>query len=82
MDKPKDNSKEDEADSPPQKKVKLESSAPGTPSTGRTSRATAGTSSGSDSGGAVAKSTDGLPNTTATPNCNSIPSSKVRSHVF
>ena len=38
VDKPKD-SKDDEADSPPQKKVKLDGSAPGTPSAGDTPRA-------------------------------------------
>ena len=72
VDKPKD-SKDDEADSPPQKKVKLDTSAPGTPSGGGTPR-TGGSGSANV---AVNSGGDGLKTTSAAQNCNSLPLSKV-----
>ena len=83
VDKPKDSGKDDEADSPPaQKKVKLDTSAPGTPSTaGGGSGTPRGAAGGSGSSGAgAAGSTSGtatgdgsMQKTGPASNCNSIP---------
>ena len=83
VDKPKDSGKDDEADSPPaQKKVKLDTSAPGTPSTagggGGTPRGAAGGSGSSGAGAAGSTSGtvtgDGsVQKTGPASNCNSIP---------
>ena len=85
VDKPKDSGKDDEADSPPaQKKVKLDTSAPGTPSTagggGGTPRGAAGGSGSGSSGAGAAGSTSGtvtgdgsMQKTGPASNCNSIP---------
>ena len=94
VDKPKDSGKDDEADSPPaQKKVKLDTSAPGTPSTagggsGTPRGAAGGSGSGSSSCAVAAGSTSGtvtgdgsMQKTGPVSNCNSIhvpPLSQVR----
>ena len=87
VDKPKDSGKDDEADSPPaQKKVKLDISAPGTPSTagggvGTPRGAAGGSGSGSSSGAGAAGGTSGtaagdggsMQKTGPASNCNSVP---------
>ena len=74
VDKPKDSGKDDEADSPPQKKVKLDTSAPGTPSTaaGGTGGGSVGTprgaaaSSGGGAGGSGSSATGAAAGTSGT----------------
>ena len=94
VDKPKETGKDDEADSPPQKKVKLDTSAPGTPSTAAgggggsggvgTPRGAsgAGGSSSSSTGAAGTSGTTGdggvQKTTVAASNCNSVPLPQVR----